>query len=149
MTHAQCRAFAALPARMADLEMPPNPYPSRRERTTTLTEIEAVELALALALAPVKLPDADEAHGRAWLDRWAGERLPGFPTERLALFERFAYAGEHAPVDDRRSVPVWRVHFADGGPFLTYAVTSARAAALAYGRGAPGTGPGVWTTGAW
>ena len=75
----------------------------------------------------------------------AAERLPGFPVERLADFERYTYAGEHAPVDPWRSVPVWRVHFADGGPFLTYAVTSARNE----GMNGQAQTHGNWTEGAW
>lgn len=141
MTHGQVRSFAYLPARMADGLDPCGTGAS----DTTLRPEEARVLVAALSANPVGIPDGLSAIGLRWLRNYAAERLPGFPVERLADFERYSYAGEHAPVDPWRSVPVWRVHFADGGPFLTYAVTSARCAHLS---GCAQT-PGNWTEGAW
>lgn len=146
--HGHVRSFAGLVARMAE----GLPYRGDggvggcRAHPTTLREHEAVELVRLLAERPVGIPDELTVTGLRWLRTYAGERLPGFPVERLADFERFTYAGEHAPSSGWHSVPVWRAHFADGGPFLTYAVTSARTLALC---GNPGVHPGNWTEGAW
>lgn len=148
--HGHVRSFAGLVARMAE----GLPYRGdggvggHRAHPTTLREHEAVELVRLLAERPVAIPDELTVTGLRWLRNYAGERLPGFPVERLDDFERFTYAGEHAPSSGWHSVPVWRVHFADGGPFLTYAVTSARTAALTGGN-RPQDDEGNWTEGAW
>ena len=140
--HGQVRSFAYLPARMAEGLTPCG----TGARDTTLTAEEAVDLCALLAANPVRIPDELTETGRRWLERWSAERLPGFPTDRLRDFSHYTYAGEHAPTGPYHSVPVWRVHFTDGGPFLTYAVTSARTAALS---GDHGNYPGNWTEGAW
>ena len=138
--HGHVRSFAGLVARMAD----GLPYRGdggvggRRAHPTTLRRNEAAELVRLLAARPVGIPDELTATGLRWLRNYAGERLPGFPVGRLADFERFTYAGEHAPSGGWHSVPVWRVHFADGGPFLTYA-----------GGNRPQDDEGNWTEGAW
>ena len=146
MTHGQVRSFAGLVARMAEgLPFLGNGGPGGITARTTLTPDEAVLLVAILSGDPVRIPDELTATGLRWLRKYARKRLPGFPVERLDSFSHFTYAGEHAPSDDYRSVPVWRVHFTDGGPFLTYAVTSARVEAL--------TGQvqtdGNWNEGAW
>ena len=142
--HGQVRSFASLVARMAEgIEYRGDGYVAGRP--TTLRPDEAVFLVNAIASAPVDIPDELTETGLRWLRKHGPKRLPGFPVERLDSFVRFTYAGEHAPVNDWHSVPVWRVHFADGGPFLTYAVTSARVEALTGQRQTEGN----WTEGAW
>ena len=145
MTHGQIRSFAKLPARMADgLDYRGNGG-LNPGAPTTLTYGEAAVLVAMLRENPVGIPDELTETGRRWLERHARKRLPGFPVERLDSFDRFTYAGEHAPAGYCHSVPVWRVHFTDGGPFLTYAVTSARVEGII---GFPET-PGNWNEGAW
>lgn len=144
-THGQVRTFASLVARMADgLDYKGNGGVGMG-RPTTLTWPESCELADRLMASPVGIPDELTATGLAWLRNHAHKRLPGFPADRLDSFERLAYAGEHAPSGWRHSAPVWRVHFTDGGPFLTYAVTSARIEGMT---GQTQT-TGNWTEGAW
>jgi hypothetical protein len=145
--HGQVRSFASLVARMAeDLEFLGNGgLGGHRARPTTLRPDEAVFLVNAIAANPVDIPAELTETGLRWLRNYAAERLPGFPVERLDSFVRFTYAGEHAPVNDWHSVPVWRVHFTDGGPFLTYAVTSARVEGLTGQRQTEGN----WNEGAW
>ena len=139
--HGQVRSFAYLPARIAE-GLPPC---GTGAKDTTLTAEESTILVALLAANPVRIPDELTETGRRWLERWSAERLPGFPTDRLRDFSHYTYAGEHAPVDAWRSVPVWRVHFTDGGPFLTYAVTSARIE----GMNRQAQTPGNWNEGAW
>ena len=144
--HGQVRSFASLVARMAEgLEFRGNGGTGGSGKPTTLQPDEAGFLVGALAANPVDIPAELTATGLAWLRKHAAKRLPGFPVERLDSFVRFTYAGEHAPVSPWHSVPVWRVHFSDGGPFLTYAVTSARVGGLT---GQAET-PGNWHEGAW
>lgn len=150
-THSQCRAFAKLPARMAGGFDVRGDGSVGNRHATTLTEDEASRLVARINVTSMRLEADHTAAGLRWLERYgASARIWGefpFPVDRLPSFSHFTYAGEHADAGWYRSVPVWRVHFTDDGPWLTYCANSARTDAL---MGTDTHGPSArWFEGAW
>lgn len=93
---------------------------------TTLTVPEANSLVNRIFPTGVRLTDEHTAIGLAWLRKYGARPSTWwcrpFPTERLEAFSHFTFAGIGWDPDDRgfSSVPLYRVHFTDGGRTIDY-----------------------------
>lgn len=119
-TQSECRAFArnVFPvAAPGFLRLPP---------VTTLTADEAETLVGTILTDGVRLTAEHAAIGLAWLHRYGARPSTWwgrpFPTDRLATFSHFTFHGIGWDPDDHgySSVPLYRVHFTDGGRSIDY-----------------------------
>jgi hypothetical protein len=127
LTASECRGFASTVFRLAMDADGFERHAPRGRRRTNLTPAEAEVLVTRIgAMGGVRLTDEQTAAGLGWLRRygaaasvWWGRT---FPVERLDSFSHFTFHGDAIDPDDRgwSSVPLYRVHFTDGGPTIDY-----------------------------